>query len=607
MQKPGLSPSERSSLLGIAESGYSSHSHTISPHGLPPAAASVSIERSVLLRALHVRSRRFHQCRSLPLSLLSYIAFVSAILLHAKVGVTYDLESAAKATFVEGTGFGDLGGSADSWYDWAKDSYLPQVLPAQPGSTEWALRPLNSYTVVVGGVRLAQARSPAAACTEDAGLRALYNGSCYPSQLLTRAPYGTAPAPGVAAAFAGNSSRGPEGRAALPYAFELLIDAEEDLGTGAARIEDLRSGGWLDPATRSATTTLVLFNGQISYWCTVRTTMDVQRGGRLALSSHVGSFPADPYGAPPSDLTSATDGTGGAEGSSVAPSLLVFLDLVIAAYFAYLVTGSVRRVWSRVKVACRQLRKGRAGDSTGSGSSSSSSISSVGDSMGGSMGGSGIDVFGDDLGEPLPHQTPVEIFLGLLSWWMLLDWATIVSLVVTFAYWGAFCSAVRGIRGEFDSASSAAAAGLGASLFASAAFSATAARVLATQLLWESVKTSATVALICLTLRLFKYFQFQPRLSVMTEALSLAFNDGFHFAFLLGILLSEWEGVRAPGQLLNWQASHSHAHTRTHTHTHTALLCSLLWHLGRVYVWLAVPWLELHPLSHAHCHLHHDV
>jgi hypothetical protein len=73
----------------------------------------------------------------------------------------------------------------------------------------------------------------------------------------------------------------------VPYAFELVIDAEESLAVGQMRVDSLREGHWLDPATRSLTTSLVLYNGQISYWATVRTITDVQRGGRLEWRAEV--------------------------------------------------------------------------------------------------------------------------------------------------------------------------------------------------------------------------------------------------------------------------------------------------------------------------------
>lgn len=54
---------------------------------------------------------------------------------------------------------------------------------------------------------------------------------------------------------------------------------------------------------------------------------------------------------------------------------------------------------------------------------------------------------------------------------------------------------------------------------------------------WDDFKVAATLALICLSLRLFKYFKFQPRLAVMTDSLSMACSDGVHFAFLFAVML----------------------------------------------------------------------
>jgi hypothetical protein len=333
----------------------------------------------------------------------------------------------------------------------------------------------------------------------------------------------------------------------VPYAFELVIDAEESLAVGQMRVDSLREGHWLDPATRSLTTSLVLYNGQISYWATVRTITDVQRGGRLALSYHVGSFPADPYAPPPSVAAAATDGTGGTDGTAVPTSLLVFLDLVVLAYFVYLVLGSARRVWNRSRAhpACR--RSGGGGSSSGGAGGGAGKRAAL---LGGPL-SSAQDAWGEyqefvgdggtaQGGSPAASTcaATLDLVLSMLNWYVIMDWATIAAMISMFATWSDFCALTRSIRGEFAGADPALLAQQGASLFSSTAFSGTAARVMEAQLSWESVKVSATLALIFLTLRLFKYFEFQPRLAVMTEALSLACSDGFHFAFLLGILLS---------------------------------------------------------------------
>ena len=50
-------------------------------------------------------------------------------------------------------------------------------------------------------------------------------------------------------------------------------------------------------------------------------------------------------------------------------------------------------------------------------------------------------------------------------------------------------------------------------------------------------QVAAVVTLATLTLRLFKYFAYQQRLAVISEALSRGFGDAAHFLLLFGVLV----------------------------------------------------------------------
>ena len=226
--------------------------------------------------------------------------------------------------------------------------------------------------------------------------------------------------------------------------------------------------------------------------------MDVQRGGRLAYSSQVGVFPADPYGSPPELLSRAGDGSGGSDGADVPGGLLLFLDVVVALYFCYLARGTALRVWGVATNSAGSREEGMSGS-----------------------GGGGAAAVGGGGGR-----------LGVLcGYWLVLDYATLCALLAMGASWAVFVRAAAALRAEF------AVPAPSAALFSSAAFAGTAARVMECQVAWDGFKVSATLALICLSLRLFKYFKFQPRLAVMTESISMACSDGAHFAFLFAVML----------------------------------------------------------------------
>ena len=121
----------------------------------------------------------------------------------------------------------------------------------------------------------------------------------------------------------------------------------------------------------------------------------------------------------------------------------------------------------------------------------------------------------------LAPQTPWLARIGMLfSYWRLLDIATTVSMIVTFGVWWALLDNMTLVR---DS--------LGGNPLSveQDVFNA------ATQ--YASFKVAAIVTLAALTLRLFKYFAYQQRLAVISEAIKRGFGDAAHFLLLLSVLI----------------------------------------------------------------------
>ncbi len=450
------------------------------------AAGGLSIDREVLTTALAFRVRRFRQCRSLPLSVGAYAFFIAAILLHAKVPTAYDVEMGIQSSLISSSAFGDTVGDATTWYAWARDSLIPLAmgtdLPAD--ASVWPVRYLNGYSVALGGLRFAQARSVSVSCAEDSALSAIDGSQCFPSVSLSTASYG-APTPDVASAFSPGPPRGLETLQEIAFPFEQIINVgDSTASSGQAIVDSLQNSTWIDGATRAVTTTLILYNGQISTWAVVRWTVDFMRGGRTALYSHVVSFPADPYVKPPDQLAPATDGFGGSDGTAVAASFLEFVDVLVIVYATYLLLGTIRRV-SKIFIHLREK----------------------------------------SLGEKIMHG---------LTYWLIIDYTTIVSLFVLIGYWSSFVAKAAAIRKRLAQETLRVPASYGGATHAD-----TAASIVALGGIWESFKVSAVVALILLSLRLFKYFQFQPRLNVMTQSIATALTDIAHFALLFAVLLGE--------------------------------------------------------------------
>jgi hypothetical protein len=133
----------------------------------------------------------------------------------------------------------------------------------------------------------------------------------------------------------------------------------------------------------------------------------------------------------------------------------------------------------------------------------------------------------------------------LFSYWRLLDITTVVSLLMVIVWWGVTGARLHSIQEYIASVSDASRSTfvckldhicvvpsplLSSPLRSSIVFTTYAGvaagptdiqnRIFDATTSFAAFKVAAVVTLIALTLRLFKYFQFQPRLAVMTEVFS---------------------------------------------------------------------------------------
>ena len=117
------------------------------------------------------------------------------------------------------------------------------------------------------------------------------------------------------------------------------------------------------------------------------------------------------------------------------------------------------------------------------------------------------------------------------SYFRLLDLATVASILVAIVAWSVTCGRLVSTMDYVASVpASPTQFATGPSDIQNRIYEATQA--------YGVFKEAAVITLIFLTLRLFKYFQFQPRLAVMTEVFSRGASDALHFGFLFGLLLT---------------------------------------------------------------------
>jgi hypothetical protein len=462
---------------GVAEPLLFSDPSPSSPSHLPPPKprATIAVARSDLLAALARRSERARRCRSVPLSLAVYAAFIASLLLHAPVGPAYDFETALVGDVVDASGFRDTAFTPTLWFAWLTDSLLPTLLLPGPGSEDpppaaVAGRVAN-YGLVLGGVRLAQRRASVRAC-EDAALSKVYGSTCYDQGRPSEAGFGNtsvADAYGVASAFSPSATPGDP----LGPAFQLYINALSDLETGQNLVDGLQEAGWLDEASESAAVQVVLLNGQTNHFGVVLLEARFTPGGRVATRARVGSFTAGPY---------------------VNAGFVYVLDAVVFLHTLYLLRGLIIKLG---RLLCEGGRGGRGKGEGGEGA-----------------------------------RPPGASSNGGFNVWLALDLGALASLVASQATWFVFVKKVDDVRAAIAGDADASPEG-----YAGGEHASTAADVDVAYELHQEWKVAAVCALIFLSLRIFKYFQFQPRLAVMTDSLIMAFSDAVHFALLFAVLL----------------------------------------------------------------------
>jgi hypothetical protein len=120
----------------------------------------------------------------------------------------------------------------------------------------------------------------------------------------------------------------------------------------------------------------------------------------------------------------------------------------------------------------------------------------------------------------------------LFTYWRVMDIATVASLVATIAQWIAFNLRLRDTRQWIEDGHGTVSHAGDPVMQSLVAMSCDA---------FISFKMVAVITVILLSLRLFKYFRFQPRLAVLTETFARGVSDAIHFIILwLVILTAFW-------------------------------------------------------------------
>lgn len=452
----------------------------------------MAVEREVLLRNVKRQRARGTYCVTLPFAVLSYMFFCASLILHVQVNRAHEFESGLVRTVLGGDDAGSMGpslGSIAGVYDYLSGSLLPTLFVEDP-----VVRGrVNTYGVILGGVRLAQERSRTTTCAFGVAFPKLAAArSCFPDDTTSTDDFGVDPA---AAEAANVSSAFTRTTLVIPDAtkadtldpFELLLPADLPPETAAARLGALRAGDWIDASTKHVHVEAGVLNLDIMAWGRLLVTLTFTRGGRIETRVTVRSIPIDPY------LTM--------------PWLWLFdcLNLAYLVVTLVLLAANIARVGKRV---CAMRADG--------------------------------------------HRGVSEALWAVLDAWLLIDVGAAVCYLATAIAWADVVVALHKLQEVAAGRPWDGSEGL-----ATLAGDTTRVHGYlgdAINSYWEA-KTAACATLFFLTLRLFWQFSLQPKLAVMTECLSRGMSDMLHFGVLFGVIMASytvWGHVAFGSQAGDW-------------------------------------------------------
>ena len=483
-------------LLGASGGGTSPEYPPVSPAAEPGAV----VPRELLLRALIAKRERALHCRSVPCSLITYTLFILAIVLRAQVGVSYSVESELLVDVVQWNG----GFYPTCWYDWF--SYVtgtligPNNIAAAAGNGVLRFQDINSVPLPPTQLGFIGAN------------RALIIGGIRLSQ--TR--YQAAPCPIAAASIVSlyNStcylsdtlSTAPFGQPAVAEA--LYND------TAVAFTATTVAG---DPTEQPAVFQFFLDTG-LPHADLIRPVNALQAGywldaGTNEVSIEFATLHGDVGMFGRVEMT-ATFNLGGrvtwytnVASVPIDPYygsgwVTACFDIFLLIYWLYLALGTARRLVT----GCRNTARGPGYAS--------------------------------------------RLISAVFNYWRLLDMAVVISFLVTICAWFTLVGRLVSLRKYLADAAPPPGSTFppGPSPVESYVEHATMSE--------DVFVTSATATLILLTLRLFKYFAYQPRLAVISDTFKASCSEMAHFGIIFGIILAMfgvWGHFAFGAQAFDWR------------------------------------------------------
>jgi hypothetical protein len=283
------------------------------------------MDRAALLRGLRRERDQRLYCWQIPFAVLSYAVACTSLILHLQVYNTFTLESGIVNSIVATTNGAMSVVSMATFYDYLRQELVPAAFPRNLEGTPGTL---NTYSQILGGIRLSQGRSLVASCPYQfaANLVAVSHGvRCHPSSSSSRGSFGDWD---VAEAYNVSSAFSPSASSDAAEPFQLILSSSSQLGDVERLIDGLQAAHWIDSSTKHVGIEIAVLNLEVTSWSRLLLAFEFTRGGRVDTTWSVRSVPLDPY------LSS--------------PVTLVVFDVLNLFYFVYLIIVLAFVTWRKL-------------------------------------------------------------------------------------------------------------------------------------------------------------------------------------------------------------------------------------------------------------------
>jgi len=245
-------------------------------------------------------------CKTLPLTICTWIAFLFVAWTHGNIDDTFRMQQCLKGAINEVKAKHSVSGigkdinsivqlstvnSVDEMWSWIEGGLVPAMAgpPQKPAF-------VRTFNQVVGQIQLRETRFTTDDCKVGKELTAYYRQGCHSESAISNEAYGPGLIPGNNTDKAFLPGYGMPGKLSEENAMRFFswLDIRRPV-VGQAAANALRSSKWVDDGTKSLEVTIVFFNAEIQAYAHVSVMLHLMRGGLIKVEMEVRSLWATMY------------------------------------------------------------------------------------------------------------------------------------------------------------------------------------------------------------------------------------------------------------------------------------------------------------------------